>query len=253
MLRKATASIAVLFAFGALPVVYAKEELGGNSLQDFAKYREAAWAHFQKRCKGNAKEAVYRMITNVEGVFLLKPREEPSEANLRDQYWMGDPYGLILYPPAEILRYLSDLNENDISTTRRTSRRGFSYVETPNSGGSDFLVHRLSSRRDKIVTEVSGVRMSRYAVIREDISTKDDRYYWVAGGRLAVTDLSSGEVLGERIGYVLEAGFGSTSGARRPWLFAQDFACPPIRRNVASDRLFIQKVLKPTIGDVDGK
>jgi hypothetical protein len=53
------------------------------------------------------------------------------------------------------------------------------------------------------------------------------------------------EVLAVRVGYVLERGFGSTSGARRPWLFAEDVSCPRIRRNVPMDRLFVEKVLKP--------
>jgi hypothetical protein len=57
--------------------------------------------------------------------------------------------------------------------------------------------------------------------------------------------VKSGELLGERVGYVFEAGFGSTSAGRRPWLFAQRNACPPIPMNAAIDRVFVEKVLKP--------
>jgi len=257
-LRKLAAGSIFLILFGLAALVSvressAQERSDAATKAEQAKYREAAWAHFRKRCAERAGEKIYRTVENVQGIFLAKPRTEPRERDLKDQYWMGDPYGLVMYPPAEISRYLSDLEPNGISTKTRTSRPGFSFVETPDPRGSSFIVHRLDGSRNRTVTEISDTRQSRYAVVRDDISTTEDRAHWVAGGRLAVTDLLTGEILGERIGYVLEPGFGSTSGARRPWLFAQDVACPPIKRSAAIDRLFVQKVLKPLIGARHGE
>jgi hypothetical protein len=257
-LRKVGAATMVLAMFGIPSAIYmqqsiAQERTAAARRTEQQRFREAAWAHFRKRCAENAGEKIYRTANDVKGIYLLKPRSEPSEWDLKDQYWMGDLYGLVLYPPAEISRYLSDLDDNDISTKKRTSRPGFGFVEALNPRGSGFFVHRLGSSRDKIVTETAETRQSRYAVTRDDISTKEDRSYWVAGGRLAVTDLMTGEVLGERIGYVLEPGFGSTSGGRRPWLLAQNVACPPIKRNAAIDRLFVQKVLRPFSEERYGK
>lgn len=248
--NKVAATLAVLVAFSLLPAIHVNRSLAQAQAEatkraEEQKYREAAWAHFQKRCKENAGEKIYRTVENVEGFLLAKPRARPTEADLRDQFWMGDPYGLVLYPPAEISGYLHDLDDNDIPTTKSTSRGGYRFVETPGRGGSEFIRYRLDNTRDKTTTENSDTRQSRYAVTRDDFSTKEDRTYWVAGGRLAVIDLVTNEVLGERIGYVLEPGFGSTSGARRPWLFAEGVACPRIKRNVPIDRLFVEKVLKP--------
>jgi hypothetical protein len=45
-----------------------------RSRADFEKYREAAWAHFRKRCKEDAGEKIYRVVEGVEGIFLRKPR-----------------------------------------------------------------------------------------------------------------------------------------------------------------------------------
>ena len=243
------AAVVMIVVLAVLPCVHANDvEIPKQTRtpEEFAKYREAARAHFQKRCKENAGEKIHRTIEDVEGIFLAKPRKRPTELDLKDQHWMGDPYGIVLYPPAEISRYLSYLDDNDISTTKRTLRPGYAFVEVPSANGSEFIRHRLGGTRDKTASERSVVRQSRYAVIRDDISTREDRTYWVGGGRLAVVDLSTNEVLGERIGYVLEPGFGSTAGARRPWLFAEGVACPTIKRNVAIDRLFVQKILRPS-------
>jgi hypothetical protein len=224
-----------------------------ETLEEYAKYREAARAHFQQRCMRDAREKIYRSVNEVQGLLIKHPRRAPSDFDLADRYWMGDPYGLIMHPPVEISRYLRDLDGNDIPTKRRTSRPGFEFVETPSKEGSGFIVHRLSADGETILAEISAAQRSRYAVLREDVSTNEDRQFWVAGGRLAIVDLTTGEVLGERIGYVFEAGFGSTSGARRPWLFAQRNACPPISRNAAIDRVFVEKVLRPAAGGTRGR
>jgi hypothetical protein len=61
-------------------------------------------------------------------------------------------------------------------------------------------------------------------------------------------DLTDNSVVAERIGYLIEAGFGSIAGQRRPWLTARGIgpngrSCP--QTDSWSDRLFILKALKP--------
>ena len=34
--------------------------------EEFGRYREAAWAHFNKRCKEDAKETIYRVVEDVQ-------------------------------------------------------------------------------------------------------------------------------------------------------------------------------------------
>ena len=236
--------VAALALFGIVPESHALSAMEQKrSRAEFEKYREAAWAHFRKRCTENAGEKVYRTVDHVEGIYLERPRQRPSDADLRNQHWMGDPYGLVVYPPAEISRYLNYLNKDGVPTKRITSRRGFDYVTVPRKDGK-FLQYRLDDGSDRLIVAVLDTQPSRYSVTWKDISTEEDRKYWVAGGRLQVIDRRTNELLGERIGYVLESGFGATGGGRVPWLVAQRNACPPIRRNVAKDRLFVDKVLK---------
>jgi len=213
------------------------------------KYREAAQAHFAKRCKEDAGERIYRAVERVEGFLLSNPQPKLSEADIRDQYWKGNLYGFFLYPPAELSAYLFALDGNGIPTT--LAGPAYLFVEVSNGDGT-FNRYRkdLSTKAEMSFENVSDSR-SRYAVSREDFSTAEDRRFWVAGGRLRVVELKSGEVLGERIGYVFERGFGSTHAARRPWLFAQRNACPPLTPNEsfsygAIDRQFVEKVLKLT-------
>ncbi len=97
----------------------------------------------------------------------------------------------------------------------------------------------------------------RYGLTYNDISTHEEREYWIAGSSLRVIDLETNEVIAERIGYMMDYGQGSRSGGRSPWLFAADNACPTFQRNPlrppgrgasAQSRqaqYFIEKVLFP--------
>ncbi|RYD50504.1 MAG: hypothetical protein EOP52_13985 [Sphingobacteriales bacterium] len=99
-----------------------------------------------------------------------------------------------------------------------------------------------------------------YGVEFEDISSKQDRDYWIAGGSLRVVDLATNLKIAERVGYMVDVAQGSSSGGRSPWLFAADHACPEFNRdfnfpNKSGTRLFsyqlsqserfVEKVLKP--------
>jgi hypothetical protein len=91
--------------------------------------------------------------------------------------------------------------------------------------------------------------LSRYGITWEDISTKEDRDYWIAGGKLAVVDLKTGEVAGERVGYVMDPTFGSTAQGRRIWLavgFIPEAFCPRFEMHSHRNTEFVAKVLKAT-------
>ena len=91
----------------------------------------------------------------------------------------------------------------------------------------------------------------RYGLTYEDISTHEDRDYWIAGSLLKVIDLQTGELMAERIGYMMDSGQGSTTGGRVPWLLAADNACPafaPRHGATAQTRQaqrFVEEVLHP--------
>ncbi|OUL99025.1 hypothetical protein A8M77_28280 [Variovorax sp. JS1663] len=94
--------------------------------------------------------------------------------------------------------------------------------------------------------------MPRYGLTYDDISTGEERDYWIAGSSLKVIDLQTNEVLAERIGYMMDWAQGSRVGGRAPWLMAADTACPAFasRHGFVAQRgqtlRFVEKVLKPS-------
>lgn len=231
-----------------------------RSQEQFQKYREAAWAHFHTRCQQSAGEKIFLKVDNVRGVLLLRPRRQATDAELRDQYWRGDPYGHdSVLADSEIRNFLGYLNERDIASTSPTTRPGYKYVEVKEAEGT-YRRYELEPTTRRIASKLVAKPSSRYGVTWTDVSTDEDREYWIAGGKLDVIDLESNTVIGERIGYLLEPGFGSRAGGRQPWgharLTSSDYAaCPqfPPRRLVPINRLFVEKVLKPASGGPDAK
>lgn len=102
----------------------------------------------------------------------------------------------------------------------------------------------------------------RYGVTYDDISTREEREYWIAGSSLKVIDMQTNEIIAERIGYMVDWAQGSRAGQRSPWLFAADNACPgfqwnlnfPVTRSNGGGSsqqpgqtiTFVEKVLKPS-------
>jgi hypothetical protein len=243
--------------------------------EDFAKYREAAWAHFRKRCEDNARETIHRVIENVESIFLIRPRQPARESDLVDQFWMGDPYG---YSSLEAMdpagTYLYDRSGNTISGRKFTPIKGYRYVETANPrhqedpNSAPYLRYQLE--RVAVVNRVTrqiehrieprareaDALLSQYGITWEDISTREDRDYWVAGGKLTVVNLLNNEVVGERVGYVIDPSLGNTSQGRRIWLavgLASNAFCPPFENDFHRNKEFVARVLKARQEVSDGK
>ena len=104
----------------------------------------------------------------------------------------------------------------------------------------------LSLRKEPATTQ----QLPRYGVTFDDISTKEDRDYWIAGSSLRVIDLKTSEILAERVGYMFDAEQGDKSGGRAPWLYAEYNACPAFPRvhgtypdQTGQTRIFVEKVL----------
>jgi hypothetical protein len=233
-----------------------------------------AEAMFQERCK-TVGVFIHRTAENVEAVFLLKLR--PDDINRGDQYRMDDPYGRDFGGDAYIRSFLWARNEKGLLVERENGiTNGYRYVDAidPKDGkryrytGSvkavgkqDTTAHnvRLFMSRDpnydlniyRFVSEriLAPDPAPRYGITYDDLSTREDRDYWIAGSSLKVIDLKTNEVMAERIGYMMDRGQGSDSGGRSPWLFAADHACPVFSPRNGSffqarqTRNFVEKVL----------
>lgn len=207
------------------------------------EYVSAAWAHFKSRCE-SAHVTYYKQVPRQDGVYIMKPTEEPPPQQFRGQYWMGDPYDLpntAEYEARELLFSHRPKTDSNDAAIYPSEQGGFDYVEAPSPGqGEQHLRYRPKWKKKKNAAgseyyswdsraskqpEVVSNRASLYGFTWEDISTNKDRYYWVAGGRMTVVNLKTGELIAERIGYLIEPRFGSWSSTynQNPWLSAHSY------------------------------
>lgn len=234
----------VLILFGYSPFTAWQDQ------QKREAYRREAWAYFKKKCDTEAGEKIYKTVAGVRSVLIVKPLPPATENDLFDQFWYGDPYSNATpWNQRDLSKADTLLRDLDILGAKSV---GLDYVEIQRSKAGEDTIEKLSpdpvnkSANQTVAVLKSG---SRFALSWEDISKPDDRKYWIAGSRLSIVDLTDNSVVAERIGYLIEPGFGSTSGQRRPWLTARGVgpnsnSCP--LTDTLSDRLFILKVLKPT-------
>lgn len=247
---------------------------------------QIAEAMFQERCK-TAGEKIHRTAENVESIVLMKIR--PEGINYGDQYKLDDPYGSDLGGDGYILNFLRGYETRQAQFAPGSPLRlGYRYVEAidPKDGkryrytGSMKVVGRkdatapniqLRLKRDpnydlnnyefRLDRVLASGDAPRYGVTYDDLSTREEREYWIAGSSLKVIDLLTNEVMAERVGYMMDRGQGNTGGGRSPWLLAADNACPTFQRNPNRPILpgrgasaqshqtedFVEKVLKPSL------
>ncbi|HRI93425.1 MAG TPA: hypothetical protein PLS93_17500 [Accumulibacter sp.] len=255
-------ALAALLATTA-PISFAQETDPKARLQTAEKM-------FAERCKKSG-EFIHRTAENVEGVFLMKIR--PKGMNYEDQFRMDDPYGRDLGGDGYVLTFVRgsyQAQTKGMPYPGSPQRIGYPYVEAidPADGkryryrgiikevtktssplvggdGSTFKVKEFTLDR----VPATGPQ-PRYGVTYDDISTGEERDYWIAGSSLKVIDLKTNEVMAERIGYMMDRGQGNKSGGRSPWLLAADNACPRFAPRHASTAQpyqaldFVEKVLK---------
>ncbi|MBL8379471.1 MAG: hypothetical protein JNM79_16500 [Burkholderiales bacterium] len=250
--QKATGAALVLFVFGYFPVKWGIEDKARR--EALIARNNAIKVHFEKRCKEDARITIHRVVEHTDGILVMRPRKRATDRELEDQYWMGDPYG---YSESEAERPQSLLFDSSIDSAGRPRPKpvpGYEYVEVRIAPGPDNPDGNKTVRctRDgpnepdnqKTKTEISEKAISRYGFDWEDISTEEDRKYWVAGGRTRIFDLRSGAVIAERIGYLVDREQGGRVGGRS-WLFASAVACPPFT-NVRTKTLDLLAAVVPS-------
>mgnify|MGYP003348098301 FL=1 len=210
-------------------------------------YAKEAWAYFRKLCEEKSGEKIYKTFKGVKSVVVLKPLPPAKGKENYDQYWLGDPYSAGASDTrgeyAAVRLVLDRRNREDTGI-----QRGLEFVEMKDDLGAGYVrIFRPESHGKPAVRERVRQAISGFGVSWEDISTRDDRKYWVAGSRLTVVDLANNSIVAERIGYLIEAGFGSTAQGREPWRAARGIgrnerACPPV--SAATDQHFITSIFR---------
>lgn len=247
----------------AIPVRKAGKEMSAEAQEQQARekdYKERyakAKALFDERCK-TAGEKVYRTVDNVEGVLLINPRTERTDADRANRDWPEAGFPGESGGNQYIMEFLffsqpqSDHHGRELGWVRK-GLRGYQYVdieergtharytlldESKYLGGSD-PVKGYGSR-----ALIEG-ELPRYAISYEPIKDPDGRENWIAGGRVTVIDRTNGALLGEFVRYAFEPAFGNTDGGRSPWGHAVQ--CPKTNYGGSSGhiRSFVEQVIKP--------
>lgn len=210
--------------------------------------REEAHAYFKERCKQSGV-FIYQKLSGVDTIYLINTRPYGQTELAGGQHSVVDPYGYdndsdekygpALYawtfiggadprgPGSRFFKFVELQDSRDGKLYRYTG----DWVAEPHGAGTQLMFH--DSREE--IREVTAA----YGLQFKDISTVEDRERWVAGSSLSVIDLSTNEVVATRIGYLWDAGMGSTSAGRRPWLEAERQSCPrfePRPRNKSTSR-----------------
>ena len=240
--RKGVWAVIILGLFGVFPLKNWIKE------REQASYAREAWAHFKKLCDEKSGEKIYRQQTGIRSVVVTKALPPAKESDLYDQFWDGDPYSASATSQRSI-HAAGKLVYQNAPLSRNTAGTGFDFVEFDVgsiAGSKTGVLHVAydSLKRDYSVKEISKA-VSRFSLKWEDISTQRDREYWVAGSRLSVIDLSDNRVVAERVGFFIEAGFGSTAGNRRPWLASKGATTTCPEAHDWADRWFVIKALRP--------
>jgi hypothetical protein len=266
-------------AMGLLPFVLFACATTGTA-QNTASHEDGrarlakAEAMFAERCKKSG-EFIHRTAENVEGVFLMKLR--PKEINFGDQFKLDDPYGADVTGNGFIAIFLQGKDAKGSLVEHGGVSSGYHYIEALDPKDSkryrytgsmkvvgtkdatapniqlrlkrdpNYDLNNYEFRLDRVPALGSA---PRYGVTYDDISTREEREYWIAGSSLKVIDLQTNEVMAERIGYMMDRGQGNTSGGRSPWLLAEFHACPAFPNTPGGHpfkgyqtRNFVEKVL----------
>ena len=219
--------------------------------------------YFDHLCKSEAGEFIYKTVENVEGLYMMRPREHANDYMQEHLYAMEDPYG---YMDSESqdpefffvgpLRY--KFLEHPLAPGKKSSW-GRSFLDNSYFVASDNGAHHEryigSNGRDPLTMtkEYDVVRKARYGYTWRGIVRPHDREMGIAGGELIVLDLETKDILGVRRGYI------RTGSVRNNltgvwWLTGQ--ACPHYQYRGGRSRdfdfayWFIGKVVKPVNYDI---
>jgi hypothetical protein len=155
--------------------------------------------YFDHLCKTEAGEFIFKTVENVEGLYMMRPRERATDYMQEHLYAMEDPYG-----------YTDWEAERPQTVFVSPPWRVYSYVEaslspsvSPKVPGARYRRYSgyVQDRSPMIEEHVIELK-SRYGYTWRGISRPHDRELGIAGGELIVLDLQSNEVLGVRRGFI---------------------------------------------------
>lgn len=216
--------------------------------------------YFDHLCKAEAGEFIYRTVENVEGLYLMRPRNEATDYELEHLYALEDPYGqvlgAVLHPqdsyvqpalgkyefleiPHEVAQQAARMTQEYMRYYRDENAYPGRKYQTAINGQGVFVPY--------IVAEATTSNIkSRYGYTWRGISRPHDRELGISGGEVIILDLQINEVLAVRRGYIRSGWMKNLTGIW--WLTGQ--VCPNIGKK--QEHLFVKEILKPMPTAVTG-
>lgn len=240
-----------------------------NRAEYLAKVKQAE-ALFKKKCQTDAGIKIYKTVSDVEGVLLLKLRPPRTDRELADQMWPGAAFGGEVTGDGYIASFIGHEvpSQGPIGPTTRGyisnsqdippgGRRGYRWVEAIDP--KDGQRYRYSASYDEPwqtdKNYLKGyIRFSldkkpspsktppRYGVTFEDHVIPGERALWVASSTVKVLDLETDGLLGEMTIYAMS--YIHAPRFSMPWL--NHTRCGhPLGNSSQDTRKFVDQVLVP--------
>ena len=186
--------------------------------------------YFDHLCKTEAGEFIYKMVENVEGLYLIRPRKEATDYELEHLYALEDPYGHTNHEVTMGEYNFVSPNRyayvERLTQPPRFSRATQQSNETKTAEQRSEVYERFtgydSRHLESMKRESAQSLRSRYGFTWRGVIRPHDRELGIAGGELIVLDLQTNEVLGVRRGYIRSGSMKNLTGIW--WLTGQ--ACP---------------------------
>jgi hypothetical protein len=202
--------------------------------------------YFEHLCKTEAGEFIYKTVENVEGLFLMRPRQAVNDDKLQHLYALEDPYAysdletdtpqkLFINPPWWRYKFF-EVRKREPTSDERSESTYLRY-----SG-------YIQDKSPMHVEEVSSLN-SMHGYIWRGIKRPHDRELGIVGGELIVIDLHSNKVLAVRRGFI-RSGDVQNNSTGVWWLGGH--VCPKYKHANEYTYEFISKVLKPTSEVIQG-
>lgn len=210
--------------------------------------------YFEHLCKTEAGEFIYKTVENVEGLYMMRPRESAKNDYLLEHlYAMEDPYGLavgvrdspqdyFVQPAIGKYQYL-EIPLPQASKVEATPKYRRYYRDERSHLGSQFptAINGQFVQVPYIVAMVDVSKLqSRYGYTWRGIARPHDRELGIAGGELVILDLQTNDVLAVRRSFV-RSGTVRNNLTGVWWLTAGKCS----KEALKMDAQFVNEVLKP--------
>jgi hypothetical protein len=204
--------------------------------------------YFDHLCKTEAGEFIYKTVENVEGLYMMRPRNE-AHFEYNHLYALEDPYGhwneeatepeMLFVKPSWYSFLETPLMPRTVPDWQR-KQRDTSISSPPDKNAKYARYSGYDGQDRRTMQRVYDVALkARYGYVWRGIIRPHDREFGIGGSEVIILDLQTHEVLGVHRGF---AKFEFDGLARAHWLKR----CPLPSQNVIPPREeFILKVLTP--------